>query len=389
MSVFIDKDFNSYGLQYFNKFIEFINKCANGSELFRLLPYLLRNLFENLLYYIFRDGLDNKHTILFFNTHLNRSRDFSELISLLNILREDPDFKKYHKDTITERTMEYLKNIQKDGNIDVHNIITQLPTNYASEKREEISTLLGGLLPLYQVLKGKSLLITNSITHANIAKKLNLLKDLSVGNARDIIKDIKSMNKEEMSDLIVDLKFNKLNEVIEKILAEIIIIEDFEEYKNKSAIYDFIIYSIKIRNTASEKIEIFSKMMETVISQNNHYRVERLQESIPQFLDMDLLKKHCIDNNLIPKFIKLLCESGSFQIAGINAAIISQLSSGLIKSNMDKIIECILNNNQIYESTKAKRILDRLFVKRQDIFDFKYNSKLDKVGMGIPDWMFI
>ena len=41
--------------------------------------------------------------------------------------------------------MEYLKNIQKDGNIDVHNIITQLPTNYASEKKEEISTLLSFL----------------------------------------------------------------------------------------------------------------------------------------------------------------------------------------------------------------------------------------------------
>ena len=196
-------------------------------------------------------------------------------------------------------------------------------------------------------------------------------------------------NKEEMSDLIVDLTFNKLNEVIEKILAEIIIIEDFKEYKNKFAIYDFIIYSIKIRKTATEKIEIFSKMIETIISQNNHYRVERLQESIPQFLDMDLLKKHCINNNLIPKFIKLLCESGSFQIAGINAGIISQLSSGLIKSNMDEIIECILNNNQISESSKANRLLERLFVERQDIFDFKYNSELDKLGMGIPGWMIL
>lgn len=285
--------------------------------------------------------------------------------------------------------MGYLKNIQKDGNIDVHNIITQLPTSYASEKKEDINTLLEGLLPLYQILKGKSLLIINSITHTNIAKKLNLLKDLSVDNVRNIIKDIKSMNKEEMSDLIVDLTFNKLNEVIEKILAEIIIIEDFKEYKNKFAIYDFIIYSIKIRKTATEKIEIFSKMIETIISQNNHYRVERLQESIPQFLDMDLLKKHCINNNLIPKFIKLLCESGSFQIAGINAGIISQLSSGLIKSNMDEIIECILNNNQISESSKANRLLERLFVERQDIFDFKYNSELDKLGMGIPGWMIL
>ena len=130
-------------------------------------------------------------------------------------------------------------------------------------------------------------------------------------------------------------------------------------------------------------------MIETIISQNNHYRVERLQESIPQFLDMDLLKKHCINNNLIPKFIKLLCESGSFQIAGINAGIISQLSSGLIKSNMDEIIECILNNNQISESSKANRLLERLFVERQDIFDFKYNSELDKLGMGIPGWMIL
>ncbi|HEA70479.1 hypothetical protein LCGC14_0753790 [marine sediment metagenome] len=389
ISLFIEQDFNSYDLHDFSKFIDLINKCANDPELFRLLPYLLRNLFENLLYYLFRDGLDAKHTILFYNTHLNRSRDFSELISLLNILRDDPDFKKYHKDIITIRTIEYLKNIQKDGNIDVHSIITQLPADYASGKKEDINTLLRGLLPLYQVIKGKSVLIVNSITHSNIAKKLNLLTDLNIGNARSIIEDIKSMNKEEIGDLIVDLKSDKINEVIEKILVEIILIENFEEFKAKTIISDFVIYSIKIRKMVTEKIAIFAKMIETVISQNNHYIVERLQEEIPKLLDMVLLKKHCLDHNLLPEFIKLLCESNSFQIAGINAAIVSKLYIGLTKSDMDKIIGCALRNKQIYDSSKAQGLLGRLFILRQDIFDFNYNSKLKNLGMGIPDWMIL
>lgn len=131
MSDLIELDFKTYGINDFDEFIKLLNKCGSDPNLFRLLPYLLRNLLENLLYCILRDGLNKRHTNIFFNTQLNRSRDYSELISVLNILRDDSEFKKYHKNSITERTIEYLINVQKDGNIDVHSIITQIPTDYA------------------------------------------------------------------------------------------------------------------------------------------------------------------------------------------------------------------------------------------------------------------
>jgi len=389
MSLLIEKNFNNYNLPDYEKFVELINRCAADSELFRLLPYLLRNLFENLLYFIFRDGLHNRHKMLYFNIHYSRSRDFSELISLLNILREDPEFKRYHKLSITERTIEYLNNIQKEGNVDVHSIITQLPDVYPSEKKNEINTLLDSLLPLYKTISGKSIIITDNNTHASINKKLNLQRDLSAGNARDIIEDIKKMSKENMSDLIVDLKYDKLNEVITKILAEIITIESYEEYRNKSKICDFVTLSIKIRNIISEKIDIFSKVINIIISHINEYYVGILRDAIPELLDLYNLKNYCVDNNLIPKFIDLLCESRNFFDGEKNALLISKFSSELTKSNMEKIIKCTLENDQIHNSIKARRILGRLFITRIDIFDFRYNDKLTDLGMGIPDWMII
>ena len=52
MPEFIEKDFSYYNLPLFEEFKNLINKCVVEDDLYKLIPYLLRNLFENLLYFI-------------------------------------------------------------------------------------------------------------------------------------------------------------------------------------------------------------------------------------------------------------------------------------------------------------------------------------------------
>ena len=304
-SDFIEKDFSFYGLNEFEEYKNLINLCASDDKnLYRLIPNLLRTLFENLLYRIFLEGLSQKHKNLYFLKSQTRSRDFSELISVLNILKGDPEIKKIHKDTVTEKTIQYLNGIKKEGNTDTHAIITQLRSSYIKEKKDDVKLLLDALLPFYNLIKGKDVIITEISTILQLDKVLRLSGALQRQDAREIIENIKRMDKTDMGDLIIELDYEKLKEIIEKIIAEVILIENFKEAAEKQSIYDFVIYSIMITKSDLKKIEIFKLMIDEVISQES-FKIFPFHVKLTELLKFDAIKKFCIKSGLIEEFIKL------------------------------------------------------------------------------------
>ncbi len=81
--IFIKIDPKDYQLPEYNDFIELINLSAYDNKFYRILPVLLRTLFENLLYDVFQTGLKDKHKYFYFLKNQNRARDFSQLIAPL------------------------------------------------------------------------------------------------------------------------------------------------------------------------------------------------------------------------------------------------------------------------------------------------------------------
>ncbi len=383
MPDFIEKDFSTYGLPEFDKFKDLINICAYDDKLSRILPYLLRNLFENLIYYILRDGLDTRHTPLFFDVSKSRSRDLSELIAILNILKDDSTFKKFHKNTITNRTIEYLGKVRKDGNIDVHEIITQIKSDYANSKKEEINLILESLLPFYNLIHKKSLLITDIIVFKKIIRALRLIESLTKQNAREIINAVKGMEKNEMSDLILDLEFDKLLEIVRKMIAEIILIKDFDEQEEKLSLYDFIIYAIKIREKTEEQSQIFQLVVNAIIKQENDFKTWNFFENLPDLLKIELINKYSKKKKLIQNFLVFLQNSHSYAESAINAELVYILKDTLSKSDILNIAEWAINNRQINESTRAARKLRALFFEIQKYIDEDLNKRLNEVGLGI------
>jgi len=386
-SDFIEKSFSFYGLDEFEEYKNLINLCTSDDKnLYRLVPNLLRTLFENLLYRIFLEGLSQKHRNLYFLKSQTRSRDFSELISVLNILKGDPEIKKIHKDTITEKTIQYLKGIRKEGNIDTHAIITQLKSSYIKEKKDEVKLLLDALLPFYNLIKGKDVIITEFSTILQLDRVLRLSGALQRQDAREIIENIKRMDKIDMGDLIVELDYEKLKEIIEKILAEIILIENFKEAKEKQSIYDFIIYSIMIIKDDSKKIEIFKLMIDEIISQES-FKIFPFHMKLTELLKFDSIKEFCIKSGLIEEFIKLYKESYNYNIAGINSEIIDMLRDSLSKDQINEIIEAFSLERQLYESSQAKNIISNWAFIFQLEFTEKSEAILEKHGLAIPSIM--
>ncbi len=384
-SNFIEKDFKIYKLNEFEEYKSLINICASDEKkLYALVPTLLRSLFENLLYRIFLEGLSQKHKNFYFLKSQTRSRDFSELISVLNILKADPEIKKIHRNSITEKTIEYLEGIRKEGNTDTHAIITQLKPSYIKEKKYEVNLLLKSLLPFYDLIKGKEIIITEVSTISQLDKVLRLSGALQRQDAREIIENIKRMDKIDMGDLIVELDYEKLKEVIEKSLTEIVLIEDFKEVKEKLSLYDFIIYSIMIVKPDSKKIELFELMFDTIISHES-YKMAPLHMKIIETLRFKAIKEFCIESGLIKEFINLYKQSYTYDIAGINSEILDIFRNSLSKDQINEIIEAFSLERQLYESSKARKIMsDWAFIFQMEISE-RSEAMLKKHDLSIPD----
>lgn len=208
----------NYGLEHYDLYIDIINKIAYHNDFYSILPILLRCLFENLLYDIFQVALDKKHTTLFFSKKRARARDFSQLIALLNILK-DKSFKPYHKDSINQNIIDILIDIKKFGNWTVHQVLMQVDKDFVNRWKHKVNSALLTLLVLYEKVKGKAIEITDKETKRKIIQVLNVGK-LTVRESQNNagylnLKDIKSIDKE-------NLKFEKLfvNKITQSFLVK-------------------------------------------------------------------------------------------------------------------------------------------------------------------------
>ncbi len=170
---FIIHDFQDYGLKHYDSYINIINGIAYHEDFYIILPNLLRCVFENLLYDIFQTVLNKKHTEFFFLRSQTRARDFSQLIALLNILK-DKDFKPYHNNSLNQSVIDVLKEIQKFGNWTVHQILRQVDKDFADQREQKINRVLLALLVFYKKIQDKNLEITDQDTLDKINKALNL-----------------------------------------------------------------------------------------------------------------------------------------------------------------------------------------------------------------------
>ena len=177
----IEQNFSKFYLPEYNEFRDLINICAYDSEFFRFTPILLRTIFENLLRKIFISCLANEHKNFYFNK--GRIRDFSELISLFNLLKES-FFKKNYATNTTQKIIDYLNDIRDNGNLTVHEILNNIENNYADNKKDRIKITFDNLLQLYRrIINGtKNIQIQDQNLINRIHKKLNISNEMKKVN---------------------------------------------------------------------------------------------------------------------------------------------------------------------------------------------------------------
>ncbi|MBD3211067.1 MAG: SAVED domain-containing protein [Candidatus Lokiarchaeota archaeon] len=173
---FIEIDFNKYNLPEYQQIIELIDKIAYHSDFYQMLPILLRILFENIMYDIFEKWLPSSYTDLYFSESHYRSRTFSKLIDLLNIIK-DKELKFYHKGAINQSIIDILDYIREKGNLTVHLINRQIDQDFCSNIKEKVNRALEALLLLYKKVRKQEPGFIEEKRLKYIKDKLGMAKD--------------------------------------------------------------------------------------------------------------------------------------------------------------------------------------------------------------------
>lgn len=143
--LFIDINLSDQ-LVIFKGYINSINELAYNSESFRILPFLNRNLLENLLRDIFVSSLKEEYNYLYYDR--GRIRNLSNLLEVFKDLRKN--LEESYAINIPDEIIGHMDKFRKDGNYTAHEIETHISTDYADEIRERFSATLRVLFHLYQ-----------------------------------------------------------------------------------------------------------------------------------------------------------------------------------------------------------------------------------------------
>lgn len=201
---FIEIDFLQYQLPDYEGIKKLIDLCSNHPEFYRILPNLIRNLFENLLADIFSSCLAGKYRYFYYNTNRSRIRNFSRLIDLFKTLKHE--LESSYAMVIPEDIFIYLGKFRKDGNYSIHQIQSIIERDYAEKNREKFTITINNLLQLYRKI---------TTTGKKIKKiELNLLKKFEEKHkSKEHQTNIKKNQIDEISKLISSIRFDIDNQV--------------------------------------------------------------------------------------------------------------------------------------------------------------------------------
>ena len=218
---FINHSFKDYGLTHYEQYINVLNGIAHHKKFYIILPNLLRCLFENLLYDIFQKALDKKHTEFFFLKSQSRARDFSQLIALLNLLK-DKDLKPYHKDSINQNIISLLKEIQKNGNLTVHEILKQIDRYFTLQNEEKINRVLLTLLVFFKKIQDQNIEIKDQYTIDKIEKTLKIEKSVEEDKLKSKINKSATHQRDFEEKIIENEKVKELFALIQELIEYLV-----------------------------------------------------------------------------------------------------------------------------------------------------------------------
>lgn len=245
--MFIETDFFQYQLPDYDEIKNLINICAYHPEFYKLLPNLIRNLFENLLRDVFSACLATKYTTLFISKDQGRVKNLSKLIDLLNILKSE--FESLYGTKIPDEIFNNLIIFKKKANHNVHEIQTVIEPNYAEKNKHKHNITLNILLQLYRRINTARKKIEN--IEPNLLKKI---EDKKI--SRGLKAKLEENQIDEISQLISSIRFDLDNQVTKNLFGRRISTSGRNTIQKKIDELSSEVIQLKLKNSAYDSLVI-------------------------------------------------------------------------------------------------------------------------------------
>lgn len=186
-------------------------------------------------------------------------------------------------------------------------------------------------------------------------------------NLRLSIEKIKTSEKTLLSDLIIISEFKDLITITKMIYAELSFIKYLSEYQKLASIYDFIHFSIMLRDDPVEKISLFKELLKQLKKRKKIFKISNLHAKFHEYVVVPEIQRFLLDNNIIDDIISLYGRSQSYNEAGYWAKTLFNLKDILDSNQVIQIARNSINNAQIYQSHKGNSFTFRLLLHKSTI----------------------
>lgn len=134
---------------------------------------------------------------------------------------------------------------------------------------------------------------------------------------------------------------------------------NWREVREHWALFSFLKDALKMESDPILQAEVLGIMIEQTITSGYFAGKENLIEVIKDFTPLGSMKKLIKERRLIDPIIEEYESSVSYNRAGINAQIISNIASLLNNEQANRVVDAALSNDQIKDSYAAKDCLKK------------------------------
>jgi hypothetical protein len=180
---------------------------------------------------------------------------------------------------------------------------------------------------------------------------------------KDIIERIADMKQDEFSGQLFLLNDENTLSLADRIIDNLLQIPNWQSYGQYSKLFELI--SLILERTERDKLRIamFDKIIEFMLTSPYAYRY--FYEKLGFYIALPEVKKTIIASKILDKIIVIFAKSTSFEIAKSNSETLEIFIENFNGKQLETIIECSINNDQISSSWGAQKNLKNIFSKRK------------------------
>jgi len=172
------------------------------------------------------------------------------------------------------------------------------------------------------------------------------------------VEKIKNYTKIDCLREFLNFEFKIKKEIYRYIFDKLFLLE-YEDFKGNEILLDFIIDSLENELNLNIKIVLFEIFFKRVFIEHFPFYKWKFIEKLEQLSNLEFIQDIIKEKNLINHILNEFEQSYSFEIASKWSEIVLNISHLLDDSQINKVVETSIKNNQIYDSWGAQKNLDK------------------------------